>query len=147
MSIKNSETKHLVKLYSAVIAEFDRQQMRWNPVVQDQQRLERKHRDISGLALVARDSKHSRAKAHSEFKAVQRECHQNQQKREAAVPNKKRQLLKMESGQPQGTDGCRIQPSFSSHDSQLRSRVNKQMRERRKKRYRQLTTIHQRIRD
>jgi hypothetical protein len=117
-------------------------------VREQQQELEFKHRDISELALVARDSKHSRLKAHSEFKATQQECQRNRQKRETVVANKKKQLLKMESGQPQDSDTSRqIQPSLGSHHSQLRSRVNKQMREKREERYRQLAAIHHRIHD
>jgi hypothetical protein len=100
------------------------------------------------LTIVARDSKHSRAKAKAEFTATQKECSRNQKKRDAALSDKRKQLLKIESGQPHDTDTSgKIQPSLSSHHSQLRSRVNKQIREKREERYRQLTAIHQRIRE
>jgi hypothetical protein len=151
-NIKNSETKHLMKIYTSIITHFGRQQMLWNPLVQKQQReIERKHRDISELTLIARDSKFSKATAKSEFVRTERECSEQQKKRETLLSTKRKQLMDIGNMQMAETDSA-IRPSrmgvqLSGRQSQLRGRQNKMAREKREERYRQAMVQYDRVRD
>jgi hypothetical protein len=65
---EHQEGQHLMTISIGVIAHFGRQQMLWNPLLQNRQsEIERKPRDISELPLIARDSKLSKATARTEL--------------------------------------------------------------------------------
>lgn len=148
-NIKNGETKHLMKIYQGIINQFDKQQMLWNPVVREQQaEIEKKHRDISELSLIARDSKYSRATAKTEFTRTQKQCNENQKKRERQLKAKKKLLIdidSVESTDPPSSRRVRAQPSLGSTPSQLRNKMNKQLRERREEKFRQVSAEYEKI--
>lgn len=151
-NIKNNETKHLMKIYQGVIAQFDRQQMLWNPLVREQQeQIAKKDHDISELFLIARDSEHSKTTAKTEFSAVRGQCTKQQKKRETEIGSKKRQLVRI--GNTESTDAsaygrpARAQAQISSTPSQLKSRMNRQLREKREEKFRQASVLYERVRE
>jgi hypothetical protein len=151
-NIKNSETKHLMKIYTAIIDLFDKQHMLWNPLVEKQQHeLDRKHRDISELYLIARDSKFSKATAKQEFVRTERECNEQQRERDRLLRTKKKQLMETGSAQAAEPDGVtrssRTGGMISSQPSQFRGRANKLARERKEERYRQVLAQYDHLRD
>lgn len=151
-NIKNAETKHLMKIYQGIINQFDRQQMLWNPIVREQQQeIEKKHRDISELSLIARDSKHSRATAKTELTRTQKVCNENRKRRDRQLKVKKQMLVDMGSvestdHEPQGRP-VRAQASIGSTASQLRNKMNKQLRERREEKFRAVSVEYEKIRE
>jgi hypothetical protein len=147
-NIKNNETKHLMKLYAAIIDHFDPQQIVWNLVVQGGQReIERKRRNIFELTLIARDSKHSKLRARTKYAQTQKQCAENQRKREQVITTRKRQLIDIDHSLSPDTDWIRNARSIDSRPSQYRQRMNRQIRERQEERYRQMLVQAERIRE
>ncbi|OHT05564.1 hypothetical protein TRFO_26631 [Tritrichomonas foetus] len=151
-NIKNSEATHLVKIYQQIIYYLDRQKMRWNPIlVEKQDIINKKNRDISELNFIARDSKYSKTLAVSEYYRTEEQCIQARKKRDAILDAKKeqakannnRQMMEIETEQKVS----RPQPSLNSQPSVLRNKLNKAAREKREERYRQVSTVYEEIRD
>lgn len=151
-SIKNNETKHLMKIYSSVINQYDRQSMLWNPIVQDtQQEINQKHKDIAELTLIARDSKYSKAVATTEYNTARNKWETQKIKRETQLERKKKQLTnianrRMLDIEPDSRNS-KPQPSLNSQPSVLRNKVNKQKKEQREEKYRQVLIVYEQIRD
>jgi hypothetical protein len=148
--IKNGETKNLMRIYSGVIRQFDRQEMHWNPLVLEQQaEIHKKHRDISELSLIARDSKHSKSIAKTDFTETKKRCADAQKKRQRELKSKKKLLIDLGSMQVLESDTrtARPQRSISARGSQMRNKMNKQAREKREERYRQVLGVYEKIHD
>ncbi|OHT14269.1 hypothetical protein TRFO_15434 [Tritrichomonas foetus] len=151
-NIKNSETKHLMKLYSAIIYQFDRQQMIWNPIVQkEQHEIELRNRDISALYLINRDSKYSKNVAQTEYYRTENQFTTQKTQRDKVLEKKQRQLMQITNSRYLGTESevrpARAQPSLGSQPSQLRSKMNKQIREKKEERFRQVSAVYDQIRE
>ena len=105
----------------------------------------------SPISYIARDSKYSRATAKSEFTRTQKVCNENQKKRAKQLKAKKRLLLGIESvesaePEPSGRP-MRAQPYLGSTPSQLRNKMNKQLRERCEEKFRVVAAEYEKIRD
>ena len=151
-NIKNSETKHLLKMYAAIIYQFDRQQMIWNPLVQKVQvEIEQRNRDISSLYLINRDSKFSKNAAQTEYYRTENQFTTSKQQRDRQLEKKQRQLMQITNEKYLGGESenrnSRPQPSIGSQPSQLRNKLNKAAREKKEMRYREAQAVYDKIRD
>ena len=151
-NIKNSETKHLIKLYNQIIYQFDRQQMIWNPIVQkEQHEIELRNKDISSLYLINRDSKYSRNIVKNEYIATERQFTAQKTRRDRELQKKQKQLMEITNSRYAGNESdvrpARAQPSLGSQPSQLRNKMNKQVREKREEKFRQVSAVYERIRE
>lgn len=150
--IKNSETKHLMKIYGSIIYQFDRQQMIWNPLVQKaQQEIDQRNNDISSLYLIARDSKFSKNSAQTKVTEAEKKFNKEKNKRDRKLEKKQRQLMQITNchfldDESEGRSE-RPQPSINSQPSQLRSKKQKQLRELKEERYRKASAIADSIRE
>ncbi|OHT06219.1 hypothetical protein TRFO_25762 [Tritrichomonas foetus] len=151
-NIKNGETKHLMKLYSSIIYQFDRQRMIWNPIVEKAQfEIEQRNKDIGSLFLINRDSKFSKNTAQTEYYRTENQFTSQKAVRDKQLDKKQRQLNSVTHAKYLETESeirpTRPQPSLGSQPSQLRSKMNKQMREKREERFRQVSAVYEMIRD
>lgn len=151
-NIKNQEAVHMVKMYQRIIYFMDRQKMKWNPIlVQKQDIINRKNRDISELTFIARDSKHSKSLAVSEYYRTEEQCLQAKKKRDAILDVKKEQAKSNNAKQLIEFDvepkNSKPQPSLNSQPSVLRNKMNKAAREKREEKFRQVSSVYEAIRD
>ncbi|KAH0792651.1 hypothetical protein GPJ56_003485 [Histomonas meleagridis] len=141
-----------MKAYGIIINQFYKQQLIWNPILQETQRqIEKKQRDISELALVARDSKFSLSSFQNKFNETEAKINQSKMKRDRQLEAKQSQLSRITKDGFYEDDISRRQSkpltSLYSQSSQLRSRMNKQLREKREEKLLQLTNVNNRIRE
>lgn len=133
-NIKVEETKHLVKLYARIIELFEKQRMKWDPLLKERQdSVIKKDRDISELYLIARDSKHSQVSAHNQYTQTERMVNEAINNRERKLEQKEMQYRAATAYHRQDLvqdDTQRItQRSITSQSSFLRNRANKASRE------------------
>ena len=151
-NIKNQEAAHMIKQYQRIIYYMDRQKMRWNPILaQKQEVINQKNRDISELNYIARDSKHSKSLAVSEYYRTEEQCMQAKKKRDAILDVKKEQAKSNNAKQIQDLDmepkNSKPQQSLGSSPSVLRNKMNKAAREKKEERFRQVSSVYEAIRD
>lgn len=151
-NIKNQEAAHMIKLYQRIIYYMDRQKMRWNPIlIQKQDVINRKNRDISELSYIARDSKYSKSLAVNEYYRTEEQCMQAKKKRDAILDVKKEQAKSNNAKQNLDFDmeqkNSKPQPSLNSQPSVLRNKMNKAAREKKEEKFRQVSSIYEAIRD
>ena len=149
-NIKNGETTHLMKMYQKIIHLFDRQKMRWTPILQEKQaQLAQQQRDVSDLSFIARDSKYSCAAAKVEYQRTRAQVNESARKRKRTIQQKKMQTVtcgqQIEIESNKRPD--RPPQSMNSQSSVLRNKINKAAREKREEKFRQVSSLYEQIRD
>lgn len=150
-NIKNGETTHLMKMYQKIIHLFDRQKMRWTPVIQEKQaQLAQQQRDVSDLSFIARDSKYSCASTKVEYHRTRAQVNESAKKRKEIIERKK--MYTAYSTQQFETESSNKRPerppqSMNSQSSVLRNKINKAAREKREEKFRQVSGVYESIRD
>ncbi|EAY16571.1 hypothetical protein TVAG_434080 [Trichomonas vaginalis G3] len=148
--IKNNETKHLLKIYNAIIYQFQRQKMQWNRLIEAQKKeIEQKKRDLADLELIARDSVHSMNAAKLEYN--------NLQAKTAAAREKREQQLKAKTAQYQANlhqlimedsnDARQAKPqqSLNSQASVVRNRNNRAQKDKKDEKFRTVSSKYEEI--
>ena len=149
-NIKNGETTHLMKMYQKIIHLFDRQSMRWTPVIQEKQaQLAQQQRDVSDLSFIARDSKYSCASTKVEYHRTRAQVNESDKSRKEIIYRNQmhtkicNQAFEIESNRrPE-----RPSQSMNSQSSVLRNKINKAAREKREEKFRQVSSVYESIRD
>lgn len=148
--IKNQETKHLLKIYDAIIYQFNRQKMQWNRLIEAQKKeIDQKKRDLADLELIARDSVHSMNAARLEYN--------NLQAKTAAAREKREQMLKTKTTQYQANlhqplmedanDARQAKPqqSLNSTASVVRNRNNRAQKDKKDEKFRTVSSKYEEI--
>lgn len=148
--IKNQETKHLLKIYNAIIYQFERQKMQWNRIIESQKKeIEQKKRDLADLELIARDSVHSMNAARLEYNNLQAKTAAAREKREQMLKNKTAQY-QANLHQPIMEDSnsarqAKPQQSLNSQASVVRNRNNRAQKDKKDEKFRTVSSKYDEI--
>lgn len=141
--IKIDESKHLARIYEKILVLFDKQKLKWDPLLKERQiSVSKKDKDISELFLISRDSMHSQVTAKNEYTALANQVNEIIMKQEKELEMKELQYnMVRNAAYPDGASEdqkrSKLQHSIASQSSLFRSRQNKASREMREEKIRQ----------
>ena len=150
--IKNQETTHLMKIYSSISYQLERQKMRWNSIVEVQKKeIQQKQRDLADLELIAKDSQHSKNAALIEFTRLQTKVAAAHEQRENAKLKKTKQV-QQNTHLPISDDNNdsrtpKTQQSINSQASVLRNRNNRAARDKKDEKFRTVSAKYEEIQE
>ena len=150
--IKLAETNHLLKVYKAIQYQFDREKMRWTPVIENEDKeIAQKLRDIDDLRLIARESTHSRDIAKMEYNETNKEITNQKKIRDKMLQDKQDYMRSMLHKMPianNANTASKGAPSLMSRPSAInRSRTTKLQKEKREENLRNASAQMEKIRE